>query len=224
MKVELKNYKELDDARAEAYKILNTNITFSGDDIHVIAVTSSQPDEGKSDVAFHIADTFAKNGNKTLVIDADNRKSVQQKRAGVTENVSGLSYYLTDKVKNISEIIAQTDVDNLSFIFAGPRIPDPAEKFESGKFKELISVLRDEYDYIIVDCPPLGLVLDASIIAKNCDGAVIVIEEGKVRRNQALQVREQLEKSNVNILGTVLNKVTPGRYFNDYGYSYGYDE
>lgn len=117
MQVELRNYKELDYGRNEAYKALRTNITFCGDDVRVIAITSSIPNEGKSDVTFNLAHAFAQDGNRTLIIDADNRNSVQTGRMGVTEEVLGLSHFLTGKAESLGAVVSATDIENLYYIF-----------------------------------------------------------------------------------------------------------
>ena len=224
MQVELRNYQELDYFRNEAFKALRTNITFCGKDVRVIAITSSISNEGKSDVTFNLAHAFAQDGNKVLYIDADNRNSVQTGRQGVTEEVMGLSHYLTGKTESLSDTITETNIENLYYIFTGPKAPNPTELLGSTRFKNMLSELREQFDYIFIDSPPLGAVIDAAIIAKECDGAIIVIEEGTISRSLAIYVKDQLHMSGVRILGTVLNKVESQGKGYGYGYGYGYGE
>ncbi|MBR3124478.1 MAG: CpsD/CapB family tyrosine-protein kinase [Mogibacterium sp.] len=156
MQVELRNYQELDYFCNEAFKALRTNITFCGKDVRVIAVTSSIPNEGKSDVTFNLAHAFAQDGWKVLYIDADNRNSVQTGRMGITEDVMGLSHYLTGKTDQVDDIITATNIDKLYYLFTGPKAPNPTELLGSTRFREMLEGLREQFDYIFIDCPPIG--------------------------------------------------------------------
>lgn len=222
MNVELKNYKKLDQTRDEAYKALRANITFLGKHVRVIAVTSTLANEGKSDVTFNTAHAFAETSRKTLIIDADNRNSSMLETLGVEGEVKVLADYLSGEVDDCSEIICETDVPYLSIIFARPKTANPSELLDSKRFKELIAAVRNDYDYVFIDCPPLGAVIDAAIVARETDGVILVIEEGTADRKAIRKVKEQLEKANVRILGTVLNKaLVDGNTASESGY---YDE
>lgn len=207
----------------EAFKTLRTNIQFSGNSIRTIVLTSCVPNEGKSTVSFQLAISFSQVGKKVLYIDADIRKSVMVGRYKIDRNVLGLSHYLTGQRK-LEEIVYESDIENLDIIFTGPVTPNPAELLDSAEFAEMLSALRTEYDYIIIDAPPLGSVIDAAVIAKNCDGAIFVIENNSISYKLAQKVKAQLEKSGCRILGAVLNKVDmekKGYYGNYYGKYYG---
>lgn len=234
MKVNFEKKKELDFKTNEAYKTLRTNISFSGDDIRVIALTSSVPNEGKSAVSFNLADSLAEDGKKVLYIDADIRKSVTIARYGVDIETKGLTHYLSGQ-SNLQDIIYETNVENFSIIFTGQAAPNPSELLGNDRFKKLIASAREEYEYVVIDCPPLGSVIDAAIVAKECDGAIIVIETDNASYKIVQRVKKQLEQSGCRILGAVLNKVEMGgkgyygkgyygnyygRYYGDYG-SYG---
>lgn len=200
----------------EAYKVLRTNLQFCGADKKVIVITSCTPDEGKSDVSFHLAASLAESGKSVLLIDADLRKSVLLGRVTVDEEIFGLTHYLSKQAK-LADVICATSLPKFHIIFSGIVPPNPAELLSSRLFKDMIRVVRDVYDYVIVDSPPLGLVIDSAIIADSCDGSVLVIEAGAISYRYVQEVRGQLEKSNCPILGTILNKV-------DYkeGGQYGY--
>lgn len=215
MKVQFEKKKELDFKTNEAYKTLRTNIRFSGDDVKVIALTSSVPNEGKSAVSFNLAKSLAEDDKKVLYIDADIRKSVTVVRYGVDIETKGLSHYLTGQSK-LEEVIYDTDIDNFSIIFTGQSAPNPSELLGNQRFKDLISYGREHFDYVIIDCPPLGSVIDAAIIAQECDGAIIVIETDNASYKIVQRVKKQLEQSGCKILGAVLNKVEMG------GKGYGY--
>ena len=219
--INFENLKELDFKINEAYKRIRTNISFSGDNIKAIAMTSSVPNEGKTEVSFNIARSMSEDGKKTLFIDADIRKSVVLARYGVDKETKGLSHYLSGQSKNIDDIIYKTNIENLDVIFTGTKAPNPAELLGSEKFQKLIEKAREQYDYIIIDCPPLGSVIDAVLVAKVCDGAIILIETDNVSYKVVQGVKKQLETGGCKILGAILNKVqTSGKGY--YGYYKGY--
>lgn len=216
MKINFEKLKKLDFRSNEAYKTLRTNISFCGDDIKVVAFTSSTPNEGKSVVSLRVAEAFGEDDKKVLFIDADIRKSVLVSRYGADAEVKGLSHYLAGKAK-MEEIICETSIENVDMIFTGPVAPNPSELLGNKKFASLIEKAREEYDYVFIDCPPVGSVIDAAIVAKQCDGIIIVIESDNVSYKMVQKVRNQLEKSGCRILGAVLNKVEVGGK----GYGYG---
>lgn len=224
-KITFGKVKQLDFKTNEAYKTLRTNILFSGEDIKVIAFTSSVPNEGKSSTSFHLAKSFAEDGKKILFMDADIRKSVILARHEADQEVVGLTHYLSGQDTK-EDVIYASNIEHMDVIFTGQVAPNPAELLGTEKFKELIAYAREQYDYVVVDCPPLGSVIDAAIIAKECDGAVIVIESDNVSYRLIQKVKTQLEVSGCKILGAVLNKVDMSRtgymyygkgYYGNYG-------
>lgn len=200
------DYKELDYRCNEAFKALRTNILFCGDDIKVISLTSCTPNEGKSSVAFNLAKSFSEIDKKVIFIDADLRKSVLMGRYKVGVVKGGLSHYLSGQRK-LDEVICQSNIDNLDVIFCGSYSPNPAELLEHERFGNMIKRLREEYDYVILDTPPLGSVIDSAIVAKESDGAIIVVEANAISYKFAQNVKEQLTKTGSRILGVILNKV-----------------
>ena len=203
----------------ESIKTLRTNIQFCGSNIHTIMFTSAMPDEGKSDVAFAAASSLAQIGKHVVFIDADIRKSVLVSRYQLTEEVSGLSQYLSGQ-KGMKEILYDTNFENFSVIFAGPYSPNPAELLSEDAFSKLIAWARNEYDTIIIDTPPLGSVIDGAIIAQRCDGAILVVESGANSYRLVQKAKSQLERTGCRILGAVLNRVDmagSGYYHRYYG-------
>lgn len=193
-------------------------------DIKVITMTSSVPNEGKSSVSFSLAKTLAESGKKILMVDADLRKSVMAAKYHIQGIDKGLSHYLTGQAE-IEDIIYETEVDGFYLAVAGPLTPDPTTLLDSDAFKQFISKAREDFDYVIIDAPPLGVVIDAVIIGKYSDGALLVIEQGVIKRKVVQDVIKQLKKGEVRILGAVLNKVDEriGAYGNyEYKYSYSY--
>ena len=141
-----------------------------------------------------------------MIVDADMRRSVLLGRIAVNSNVKGLSYFLSNQSK-LEEVVCSTNVENLHIIFSGPVPPNPTELLDSEVFREMLDTLRQTYDYILIDTPPPGSVIDSAIVAKISDGAIFVIQSEAISYRFACNVKAQLEKSNCPILGVVLNKV-----------------
>lgn len=188
----------------EAVKVLRTNLQFCGQDVRVIAVTSCKDNEGKTTVSLNIAKSFADLGKKVLLVDADMRKSVMAGRNTNIKRVSGLSEVLTG-MENVGECLIPTEYPRLHILFAGKYPPNPVELLSSRYFTTLISEARKVFDYIIVDTPPVGLVIDAAVVAPVCDGIVIVVNEKKVTITQARETVDQLKRTGSRILGVVMN-------------------
>lgn len=225
MKKVTMNLPEVKDYRlTEGLNQLKTNLAFCGKDIKVITITSSVQNEGKSLVAFDLSKTMAESGKKILMVDADLRKSVLAAKYHIQGIDKGLSHYLTGQAE-IEDIIYETETEGFYLSVAGPLSPDPTSLLDSDQFQKFIDKVREDYDYVIIDAPPLGVVIDAAIIGKYCDGAVLVIEQGVIKRKVVQDVIKQLKRGKVRILGAVLNKVDErigayGAY--DYKYSYSY--
>lgn len=221
-KVKLQFERKNDYRTKEAFKTLRSNIEFCGEDIKVISITSCTPNEGKSSVAMEMAVAFAEAGNKTMLIDADMRKSVLVGRYKTGAVKLGLTHCLIGK-HNYTDVMCQTNIPNLFVTFAGPVPPNPSELLGGDKFTTIIKSLRGAFDYVIIDTPPLGSVIDAAVAAKNCDGTVLVIESNAISYRFVQNVKGQLKKTGSRILGVVLNKVNmDGKgYYGNYGRYYG---
>ena len=225
MKKVTMNLPEVKDYRlTEGLNQLKTHLAFCGKDIKVITITSSVQNEGKSSVAFDLSKTMAEGGKKILMVDADLRKSVLAAKYHIQGIDKGLSHYLTGQAE-IEDIIYETETEGFYLSVSGPLSPDPTSLLDSDQFQKFIDKVREDYDYVIIDAPPLGVVIDAAIIGKYCDGAVLVIEQGVIKRKVVQDVIKQLKRGKVRILGAVLNKVDErigayGAY--DYKYSYSY--
>ena len=188
----------------ESFKTLRTNLQFCGNEYRVINITSCDANEGKSTIAMMLSKHLADIDKKVVFVDCDLRKSVVATRFCNARGVKGVTEFLSGLATK-EEIICSTQYENLDVIMAGPYCSNPVELMMSDKFSNFIKELKAEYDYVIVDTPPLGLVIDSAVVAKNCDGAVMVISVGKIRQKQARITKNQLEKSGCKILGAVLN-------------------
>ena len=205
----------------ESYKNLRTNILLSGKENKVIMFTSCTPSEGKSTVSLNTAAELARAGKKVLFIDCDLRKSVLAGRHRVKKGTKGFTHYLAGQ-NRLEEVKCQTNIDGLEVIFSGPTPPNPSELLGLNLFKYTIQTVRESYDYVIVDTPPLGNVIDAAVVAQACDAAVVVIAANEISYKFAQNTVDQLKKTNINIIGTVLNKVDLsengyyGKYYGKY--------
>ncbi len=189
----------------EAYKVLRTNLQFCGQDVRVIAVTSCNENDGKTTVALHIAKSFAELDKRVLLIDADMRKSVMAGRNTNAKMHSGLSEVLTGMCPISQCLYPVAENANMHILFAGQYPPNPVELLSGKYFTALINECRKVYDYIIIDTPPLGQVIDAAVVAEKCDGAVMVIGNSKVHYRLAQEVVEQIQKSGCKMLGVIRN-------------------
>ena len=211
--ITLNHVEKLNAKMNEAYKQLRTNIIFCGDDIKTIAMTSCMANEGKSEVSFNLVKSLAETGKRVVLVDADIRKSVLFSRHQPDKVVNGLSHYLAG-LEKLDNILCQTNIKNVYMIFAGKSVPNPSELLSSSKFSAMIASLKKVFDYIIIDCPPLG--------------AVMVIENNRISYKTAQKIKGQLSKSGCRILGAVLNKVDLdkkgyyGKYSGYYGHYGGY--
>ncbi|CAD0142220.1 tyrosine-protein kinase [Streptococcus thermophilus] len=208
----------------EYYNAIRTNIQFSGAQIKVIAISSVEVGEGKSTTSVNLAISFASVGLRTLLIDADTRNSVLSGTFKSNEPYKGLSNFLSGNA-DLNETICQTDISGLDVIASGPVPPNPTSLLQNDNFRHLMEVARSRYDYVIIDTPPIGLVvIDAGIIAHQADASLLVTAAGKIKRRFVTKAVEQLKQSGSQFLGVVLNKVdmTVDKYgsYGSYG-SYG---
>lgn len=203
--VKLEEISSIDFATDEAFKSLRTNITFCDNNLKVLLITSTTPEEGKTYISLHLAHSYAQAGKKVLFIDADLRRSALTDRYKTNGRIMNLSQFLEGTI-SMNEIIYQTNFNNLYIVFAGPESASSAELLGGNRFLELLEMQRKQFDYIIIDSPSMGSVIDAAIIGAHSDGAILVVEQNVVSYKLAQRAKKQLEKSGCKILGAVLNK------------------
>lgn len=224
--VSLGQVKEQSYTMKESLRALKTNIQFCGDDVQTILITSSIPNEGKSTVTMDLGRSLTESGKRVLLIDTDMRKSVLIGRLRAKNinggEIYGLSHLLSGQRK-LEEVLYTTSIPKLFMVFAGPSVPNPTEILDKKYFGELMEFARKHFDYVLLDCAPLGAAIDAAVIAKHCDGAVVVIAQGMASARMISSAKRQLETSGVRILGAVLNKVKMKKigYGSYYGGYYG---
>ncbi|HEL2205958.1 TPA: tyrosine-protein kinase [Streptococcus suis] len=212
--------KELVNKTEEYFNAIRTNIQLSGEDIKVVGITSVRSNEGKSTIAASLAIAYARSGYKTVLVDADIRNSVMSGFFKPITKITGLTDYLAGTT-DLSRGLCETNIPNLTVIESGKISPNPTALLQSKNFENLLATLRRYFDYVVVDCPPLGMVIDAAIIAQKCDAMVLVAEAGHVKRSAVKKVKEQLEQTGTQFLGVILNKydIATEKY-GDYG-NYG---
>ncbi|MBQ2667052.1 MAG: CpsD/CapB family tyrosine-protein kinase [Clostridia bacterium] len=196
----------------EAYRVLRTNLRFCGEEVKVIAITSTGEGEGKSMISLNIAKSFAELGKRVLLLDADMRRSVMAERYTNADGADGLSEVLSG-LRTASDCIYSCQTPRLHLMFAGRYPPNPAELLSGKRFADLLSEVRHQYDYVIVDTPSLGRVIDAAVIAPHCDGTALVVCGRKTTYHAAQQALNQLKKSGCRVLGAIWNSVPakPGK-------------
>lgn len=183
-------------AAQEAVNILRGNIQLSGNHLQVIAITSASKEEGKSSVAIQLAKSFAALNRTTVYVDCDIRKSKTLRRYQINEQVVGLTEYLCGSCR-IDDIVYRTDNQNMDMIFTGAAAPNPSELLSDPMFEQFLEVLKANYEYVIVDTPPINAVIDGAIVAKRCDGTVMVLEQSMTERAEAIRMKRQLTYAGV---------------------------
>jgi capsular exopolysaccharide synthesis family protein len=207
----------------EAYKALRTNVMFSiaGNEGKVIGVTSAVPGEGKSSTIINLAITFAEIGNKVIFLDCDLRRPNLQRITDV-EPGPGLAEVLARFVE-LDEVIQPSKYDKLDIIYSGDIPPNPAELLGSKNMEALIEELRERYDYVLIDTPPVNVVTDAVVLSRLIDGLILVTRENISRRDELLYAVNSLQFVNARLIGTVLNdKVLQTKRSYRYGRYKGY--
>ncbi|WP_028559185.1 CpsD/CapB family tyrosine-protein kinase [Paenibacillus pinihumi] len=205
---------------SESYRTLRTNIDFSSIDeqVQVIMVSSAGPGEGKSTTISNLAVTYAQTERRVVLIDADMRRPTAHHTFQLS-NRQGLSSILSQQA-TYQDIVQNTDIPNLQIITSGPIPPNPAEMMASKRMSALLDELRQNYDIILIDAPPLLAVTDPQIIASKSDGVIMVVDYGNVKKDAAMKAKANLDNVNARILGVVMNNVK--RKNGEAGYYYYY--
>lgn len=210
----------------EAFRVVRTNLEFMQDKeskSYVIMLTSANPDSGKTFISFNLAASLGIKGKRVLAIDLDLRKGSLSQYAGSPKK--GISDYLAGDVKDIKEIIAQpSEGARLEIIPVGTIPPNPTELLFSERLNQSIAELRKEYDYIFIDCPPVEIVADATIISQLVDMTLFIIRAGRLDRSMLPEIERFYTDKKYKNMSLILNGTDggSGRYGYKYGYKYGY--
>jgi capsular exopolysaccharide synthesis family protein len=205
-------------AEAEAYRGVRTALYFStrGQGRKIIQITSPSHSEGKSTLAANLAVCIAQSGKRVLLVDGDLRRPRVGSLFGVSPSL-GVSSVLSGSAE-LPEAITETVIPGLSVIGSGPLPPNPSELLTSSRLRESLSWLRDHYDYVLVDSPPLLAVTDPGVVASQMDGVIVTLRSNKKGRVEAERAKEVLDTLGVPIFGIVLNAVDPSQGAAAYGY------
>ena len=204
-KIKMDLTKELPYAVEESINRLRINVSFLGNEIKKIMVVSTMPNEGKSFVTLQMWKQMASAGIKSVFVDGDMRNSVIVNKYGIEKEdgseMEGLTHYLAEEFP----------LENGDIIPNVENIINPSMLLESDKFGNMLNQLAEDYRYVFVDAPPLGLVSDAEKIGSMCDGAILVIRSGETSKSEVKNSIKQLERSGCKILGVVLNRATDAK-------------
>ncbi len=227
--IQIMRFPPLGYACDEAINTLCTNLTFSGQNVRRIMITSCHASEGKSFLTMNIMRTMTEFGRSVVFVDADLRRSMIRTTYGLQydddeKHHMGLAHYLNG-MTDLESVLYSTNIKNAWMIPIGREVNNPKPLLTSEKMPEMLKALGKRFDYVLVDAPPLGTVIDAAQIAGYCDGAVLSVRYNSVRRQELLDVKEQLEATGCPILGCVLNQVEYDSYLSKkYQYKYYYSK
>lgn len=227
----INRFSPLNYAGSEAVNMLCTNLSFSGENVKKIMLTSCHASEGKSFLSMNVMRTFAKLGKSVVLVDADLRRSVLNQRYGIQfeqgDDSVGLSHLLAGMTDEAS-VVYETNIPGAYIVPVGRKVSNSLPLLNSSRFQLLLDDLAAEFDYVIIDAPPIGMVIDAAQIAKFCDGTVFVVGYNSVRRQELADAKEQIEATGCPIIGAVLNmtefdnylskKYSYKSYYSHYGY------
>lgn len=188
---------------SEAYRTLRTNLSFYSLDnpIRSLVVTSPAADEGKNSLVANLAVTMAQSGRRTVLVDCDLRRPSLHKLFDLNSE-PGLTNQILGEIDEIP--LQDTGVENLWLLASGPTPPNPADMLGTKRLDEIIARLVEQNDIVLFDAPPVIAVTDAAVLGVKADGALLVINAGKTRRDQAERAKELLEKANVRVIGAAL--------------------
>jgi capsular exopolysaccharide synthesis family protein len=199
---------------AENLRTIRTNLAFMGADhgLRAFVVTSASPREGKSTVAINLAITLAQSGKRILLVDTDLRRPRVHRAFGLASR-RGVTTALVGEAKP-TDVVLTTEVPGLDIVTCGPIPPNPSELLHTEAFRHFVEVLREKYDHVLFDSPPLGAVTDAAILAAQLDGVMVVVKSQSTTREALRVTARQLNDVGARVLGAVFNDVdlSHGRY------------
>ena len=207
---------------AEAYRVIRTSVQFAqaGKELKTIAITSCTPNEGKSMTIANLAIVLTQAGKSVLIMDCDMRNPTVHKNFNLSNKV-GLSNCISMGTA-VADAVQATAIEGLDALTAGVIPPNPSELLGSERMQNILQRAKEEYDYVLIDTPPVLPVTDSLVLGSMVDGLILVIDSGEVKVEMAREVKNQLVHAGANILGVVLNKVRSEHHGYGYGYYYYY--
>ena len=213
--------------RTEAFRHLRTNIQYAQDGKapKVISITSAIPNEGKTSSSINLAISLANAGLRTCLVEADLRKPKASKYLALNREILGLADYLKSAPTQsllIDKFLHSWGDQGLVVMPSGSTPENPSELLEGSRFANLIDVLRERFDFVILDTPPALPVADAAIIASRTDGVIVIVKAGETKKNQFQGVCDSVQSVGSRVIGAVINMIPASRSYDNYGYRYGY--
>lgn len=208
-KLEFVRFRTLDYACREAINTLCTNLTFAGNDTRVVMFTSSQAHEGKSFLTMNVMRTLAQLGKRVVLVDLDLRRSQIGVKYGIRlreGDGNGSTHYLAG-MNSLNEVIYETNINGAYMIPVGREVSNSLALLSTPRLNRMIQELRERFDYVLVDAPPVGVIIDAAEIAKFCDCAIFAVKYNTVSRKELADAKAQIDRTGCRILGAVLNEV-----------------
>lgn len=209
----------------EAYKSLRTNLEFlsASGNCKTILITSSVPEEGKSNVAINLAMTLAASGKRVVLVDCDMRKSAISRYLRIPRSHAGLTNVITSRDDNqLANALIRLKDSGITVLPVGTIPPNPAELLAAPATEKIFAALQQAFDYVIVDTPPVSVVTDAAVLCRVADGVLLVVRPGVTTIQGAQLSKKNLEAVNAHILGVIMNGYNAKKTGHKDGYSYAY--
>ncbi len=208
-KLEFVRFRTLDYACKEAINTLCTNLTFVGNEKRIIMVTSTQAHEGKSFLTMNIMRTLSQLGKRVILVDCDLRRSQIAAKYGVRileGSGYGTVHYLAGMC-SINDVVYETNLPGAYMVPVGREVSNSLALLSTPRLKQMLKALQERFEFVIVDAPPVGVIIDAAEIAKSCDGTIFAVRYNTISRRELLEAKNQIMRTGCSILGAVLNDV-----------------
>jgi len=207
--LEFTAFPKLDFSCNESMNTLATNLLYCGDNIKTVMITSRYADEGKSFISLNLMRTLASLGKNVVLVDTDLRRSRMASHYGVVfqqEQHYGLAHYLAS-ICEMNDIVYQTNIPNAYVLPIGREVKSSLQLLSSSRLQPLMETLAREFDIVLVDTPPVGVIVDGLEMAKYCSGALLVVAADRGHRKDIADIARQIQSTGCPLLGTVLNDV-----------------
>ena len=226
---EIQRIEKMDFQGEEALNSICTNLSFVGRNMKCFVVTSCTENEGKSSLVMHIMQNLAGRKKRVVVVDCDLRKSVMLNHFNIKVGggeITGLAQYLAG-YNTLEDVVYATNIPGAYLIPAGKDIANPMPLLDSPEFTQLMEALKQSFDVVLLDAPPIGMVVDAAVMARSSDGVVLVLHHGQRRKAEVLDAVKQIHQSGCPVVGCIINRVSlktrsERSYYKNHYYSYSH--